>query len=153
MKVIKFLSMLMLAMAMPLLVSCGGDDDEEPLENVIVGKWHSYKATISAANFKKTVDVTQNGENAAFYMEATFSSNGTVVVKGWNDDENNQTMYWGTEEKFVYTIHGNDLSLTAENGEKIGAKYYPKDKYIIWTMLVKDKYSDGLITSNLYFKK
>ena len=44
MKAIKFLSMLMLAMALPVLVSCG-DDDDEPLESVILGKWYSYKAT------------------------------------------------------------------------------------------------------------
>ena len=62
-------------------------------------------------------------------------------------------MYWGEEEKCTYTINGNDLNLTSEKGEKIGAKYYPKDGDIIWTLLVKDKYSSGLITTNLYFKK
>jgi len=151
MKAIKFLSMLMLVMAMPVLMSCG-DDEEEPLESVIVGKWHTYKAIISNGYNKRTVDVTQNGENAGFYMEATFSSNKTAIVKGWKESED-RTMYWGAEESFVYSISGNDLNLIAPNGEKIGAKYYPKDGNIVWTMLVKDKYSDGYITSNLYFKK
>ena len=86
-------------------------------------------------------------------MEAIFSSNGTAVVKGWKEDEDGTTMYWGAEEDVVYAIDGNDLNLTFRNGEKVVAKYYPKDRNIIWTMLVKDKYSGGLITSNLYFKK
>lgn len=143
--------MLMLVMAMPVLMSCG-DDEEEPLESVIVGKWYTYKAIISNGYNKITVDVTQNGENAGFYMEATFSSNKTAVVKGWKESEDGRTMYWG-EERCVYTINGNDLTIIAEDGSKMDAKYYPKDKNIVWTMLVKDKYSDGYITGNLYFKK
>lgn len=142
----------MLAMAPPMLTSCSNDDGE-PLENVIVGKWYSYKAIVSSNDVKRTVDVTPDGEYAGFYMEAVFSQNGTVIVKGWKENVNGQTMYWGEEEKCTYTINGNDLNLTSEKGEKIGAKYYPKDGDIIWTLLVKDKYSSGLITTNLYFKK
>ena len=153
MKLIKFLSMLMLVMALPMLFSCGVDDEGEPLESVIVGKWYSYKATVSNSYGKRTVDVTQSGEYAGLYMEVTFSSNKTAVVKGWKEDENGQAMYWGAEKEFVYTINGNDLNLVAGNGEKIGAKYYPKDRNIVWTMLVKDKYSEGLITCNIYFRK
>lgn len=154
MKVIKFLSMLMLVMAMPVLMSCGDDDEGEPLESVIVGKWHSYKAQVTNTYGNKVVvDVTQNGEYAGFYMEVTFSSNKTAVVRSWKESEDGQTMQWGAEESFVYSINGNDLTLIASNGEKIGAKYYPKDRNVVWTMLVKDKYSDGYITSNIYFKK
>lgn len=152
MKATKFLSMLMLVMALPVLISCG-DEEEEPPENVVVGKWYSYKALVSNSLGKRTVDVTQNGEYAAFYMEAIFSSNGTGVVKGWKEDENGQTMYWGAEEKITYTIDGNDLNLTFQTGEKVVAKYYPEDRNIIWTMLVKDQYTEGMITCNLYFKK
>ena len=83
MKLIKFLSMLMLVMALPMLFSCGDDDEGEPLESVIVGKWYSYKATVSNSYGKRTVDVTQSGEYAGLYMEVTFSSNKTAVVKGW----------------------------------------------------------------------
>ena len=150
MKVFKFLSMLMLVMAMPVLMSCG-DDEEEPLESVIVGKWHSYKANISSSYGKRTITVTQNGEYAVYYMEANFSSNGTVLVKAWKESED-ETIYWG-EERCVYTINGNDLTVIAEDGSKMNAKYYPKDGNIIWTMLVKDRYTDELITTNLYFKK
>ncbi len=153
MKVTKFLSTLMLVMALPVFLSCSGNEDEEPLGSVIEGKWYSYKADISNSNGKRTIDVTQNGENAAFYMEATFSSNGTAVVKGWKESEDGQTLYWGAEEGVVYTIDGNDLNLTFRNGEKVVAKYYPKDRNIIWTMLVKEQYTGGMITSNLYFKK
>ena len=149
MKVIKLLSMFLLAMALPVLVSCSGDD-EEPLESVIVGQWHSYKAVVSNSNVKKTIDVTQNGEYAAFYMEATFASDKTVLVKTWM--ENGQTYYWG-DMKCVYTIDGNDLTIVADNNEKTVAKYYPKDKNIIWTMLIKDRTTGDLITTNLYFKK
>ena len=149
MKVIKLLSMFLLAMALPVLVSCSGDD-EEPLESVIVGQWHSYKAVVSNSNVKKTIDVTQNGEYAAFYMEATFASDKTVLVKTWM--ENGQTYYWG-DMKCVYTIDGNDLTIVADNNEKTVAKYYSKDKNIIWTMLIKDRTTGGLITTNLYFKK
>ena len=149
MKAIKFLSMFLLAMALPVFVSCSSDD-EEPLESVIVGQWHSYKAVVSNSNVKKTIDVTQNGEYAAFYMEATFASDKTVLVKTWM--ENGQTYYWG-DMKCVYTIDGNDLTIVADNNEKTVAKYYPKDKNIIWTMLIKDRTTGGLITTNLYFKK
>ena len=86
-------------------------------------------------------------------MEVTFSSNKTAVVRSWQESEDGHTMYWGAEESCVYSIDGNDLILVAQNGEQIGAKYYPKDRNIVWTMLVKDPYSDGLITSNIYFKK
>ena len=150
MKAIKFLSMLLLAMALPVLVSCG-DDDEEPLESVIAGHWHSYKAIISNFNGKKTVDVTQNGEYAVFYVEATFASNKTAIVKCWLEGEDGQP-YWG-EVKCVYTIDNNDLTIIAEDGDKTTAKYYPKDKNIVWTLLVKDPTTGNLITGNFFFKK
>lgn len=153
MKVIKFLSMLMLVMAMPVLMSCG-DDEEEPLESVIVGKWYTYKAQVINTNGNKViVDVTQTGEYAPLYLEVNFLPNKTAIVKGWEKSEDGQTMQWGAEESFVYSINGNDLTLIASNGEKIGAKYYPKDRNIVWTMLAKDKYSNGYITGNVYFKK
>ena len=151
MKAIKFLSMLLLVMALPMLVSCG-DDDEEPLESVIVGNWHSYKAIVSNSYGKKTVTVTQNGEYAAFYMEAIFASNKTAIVRSWLESEDGQSYYWG-DVRCVYTINGNDLTVIAEDGEKIVAKYYPKDNNIVWTMLVKDPSTGDLITSNIYFKK
>ena len=141
--------MLLLAMALPVILSCSSDD-EEPLENVILGQWHSYKAVVSNGYGKKTIDVTQNGEYAAFYMEAIFSSDKTVLVKGWM--ENGQSYNWG-EMKGAYTIDGNDLTIVADNNEKTVAKYYPKDKNIIWTMLIKDRTTGDLITTNLYFKK
>ena len=150
MKAIKFLSIFLLAMALPVLLSCG-DDDEEPLENVILGQWHSYKAVVSNRNGNKiSIDVTQNGEYAAFYMEATFSSDKTVLVKTWM--ENGQSYYWGNM-RCVYTIEGNDLTVVTEDGEKMVAKYYPKDKNIVWTMLVKDRTTGDLVTTNLYFEK
>ena len=154
MKAIKFLSMLMLVMAMPVLMSCGDDEEEEPLESVIIGKWYTYKALATNIYGNKVVlDITQNGEYATLYLEVNFLPNKTAIVKGWEKSENGQTMYWGAEETYVYSINGNDLNLIAPNGEKIGAKYYPKDRNIVWTMLVKDKYSDGYITGNVYFKK
>ena len=149
MKAIKFLSMLVLAMALPVILSCSSDD-EEPLESVIVGQWHSYKAVVSNSYGKSSFDVTQNGEYAAFYMEAIFSSDKTVLVKTWM--ENGQSYNWG-EMKCAYTIDGNDLTIVPENSEKTVAKYYPKDKNIIWTMLIKDRTTGDLITTNLYFKK
>ena len=151
MKAIKFLSMLMLVMALPVLVSCG-DDEDEPLESVILGKWYSYKATVSNSYGKKTVDVTQNGEYAAFYMEANFASNKTVIVKGWMQSEDGASLYWG-ETSFVYSINDDELTIVDEKGEKTVAKYYPKDNNIVWTMLIKDINTGNLITTNLFFKK
>ena len=152
MKAIKFLSMLMLVMAMPVLMSCG-DDEEEPLESVILGKWHSYNAQVSNGYNKITVDVNPNGEYASFYLEVNFLSNKTAIVKGWKESEDGQAMYWGAEETYVYSISGNDLNMIAPDGEKVGAKYYPKDGNIIWTMLVKDPNTGGKITGSIYFKK
>lgn len=151
MKAIKFLSMLMLAMALPMLVSCS-DDKEEPLESVIIGKWYSYKATVSNSYGKRTVEVTQSGEYAAFYMEANFASNKTVIIKSWLPSEDGQSFYWG-ENSCVYTIYDNDLTIVDEYGEKMVAKYYPKDNNIVLTLITKAPDTGQLLTTNLFFKK
>ena len=144
--------MLMIVMTMFTLMSCGDEEEQLPLKSVIVGKWYSYKANVSSNGNTKTVTVTQNGEYAAFYLEVIAAANGTAVIKGWKEDENGQLMYWGEEENCVYTIQGNDLTLTDSSGEKIGAKYYPEDKNIVLTLLSKD-YLGNLITTNLFFRK
>jgi hypothetical protein len=151
MKAIKFLSIFMFAFALPMFVSCG-DDEDEPLESVIIGKWYSYKATVSNSYGKRTVDVTQNGEYAAFYMEVSFASNKTVIVKSWLQSEDGVSFYWG-ETSCVYIIDDDELTIVDENGEKIFAKYYPKDNNIVWTLLTKDIDTGNLITTNLFFKK
>ena len=151
MKAIKFLSMLMLAIALPMLVSCG-DDDDEPLESVIIGKWYSYKATVSNSYGKRTVDVAQNGEYAAFYMEANFATNKTVIVKSWLESEDEQSFYWG-EQNCVYTIDDDEVTIVDENGEKAVVKYYPKDNNIVWTLLMIDPNTGQLLTTNLFFRK
>ena len=151
MRKILFMIALMMAVVSVGFASCG-DDDDEPLESVILGKWYSYKATVSNSYGKKTVDVTQNGEYAAFYMEANFASNKTVIVKGWMQSEDGASLYWG-ETSFVYSIDDDELTIVDEKGEKTVAKYYPKDNNIVWTLLMIDPNTGQLLTTNLFFRK
>lgn len=149
----KLLGLLMLVLALPVLVSCSDDGEELPLENVIVGKWHTYKASVTTNGSTKKVSVTKDGEYASLYLEADVASNGTAVLRGWRTDGSGQAMYWGEEERYSYTIQGNELTMTDSSGERINATYYPKDKNFAFTFITTDYYTGYLITATLYFKK
>ena len=144
----------MFIVAFPVLLSCGEDEEEEqiPLESVIAGKWHSYKADISSNGSKTTVSVTQNGEYASLYLEVVATSNGTAVLKTWETDETGQVWQWGKEESCVYIIQGNELTLIEPSGKKTLATYYPKDKIFALTYIVQD-YLGNLVTTTIYIKK
>ena len=148
----KLLSLLILFVVLPALVSCGDEDEQVPLESVIAGKWYSYKADIMSNGNKKTVSVTQNGEYASFYHEVVAASNGTAVLKTWELDETSQVWQWGKEENCVFTIQDNELTLIEPSGNKTTATYDPKDRIFILTYIVQD-YLGNLVTANIYFKK
>lgn len=54
---------MLMAMMMPLMVSCGGNDDDEILsfESYVVGAWHSYKAVVKANGKSETLSINKTG--------------------------------------------------------------------------------------------
>jgi hypothetical protein len=150
-KLIKKLSILLLLMVLPVVFGACSSDEELPLSEVIVGKWHTYKATISYNGKKESVDVSMNSEYAALYCEVTFYEGNIAVMRGWEKGPNN-TYLWGEEEYGTYTVNGNDLSIRDAEGETMNAKYYPKDNNIVLTIIVDGGYG-SMATANLLFRK
>lgn len=150
-KLIKKLSILLLLMVLPVVFGACSSDDELPLGEVIVGEWHTYKATISYNGKKESVDVSMNSEYAALYCEVTFYEGNIAVMRGWEKGPNN-TYLWGEEEYGTYTVNGNDLSIRDAEGETMNAKYYPKDNNIVLTIIENDGYG-SMATANLLFRK
>lgn len=150
-KLIKKLSILLLLMVLPVVFGACSSDEELPLSEVIVGKWHTYKATISYKGEKESVDVSMNGEYASMYFEVTFYDGNRTLMKGWKEGPNN-TYLWGEEEYGTYTVNGNDLSIRDAEGETMNAKYYPKDNNIVLTIIENDGYG-SMATANLLFRK
>ena len=74
-------------------ISCSGDD-EEPVNNSIVGTWRlslSYSAGV------------------CWYCQYHFMSDGTLEVKDWESTEKEPTFY---PDKGFYSISNSDISLT-----------------------------------------
>ena len=87
----------LLVFAMLFTVSCGSDDDDDiSIDNYLIGKWHTFKAVVSAQNQSVDLDITKTGTYSQFYFEAVFNTNNKVDMSYYKVDANNASR-WETE--------------------------------------------------------
>lgn len=112
----RFLFLIMMAVSLVVFSSCGKDDDtnqDVDLKSYIVGTWHSYRMTAFGNGKQVSADVTKNNEYSAAYMEMNFSSNGTVIISGWQQNGDG-TSRWITENG-TYSIDGHIVHVRENN--------------------------------------
>lgn len=137
-----------LVSTMIFIVSCGGDDEVD-LDNYLTGKWHSYKAVVSAQNKSIDVNVSKTGKNSQFYYEVVFKSDNKVELSYYEVDDN-MASRWKTDTG-SYSVNGDVVTVYDENAS-IDFMYNSKDKTMY--MRAAGEVEDvGYTTVFLYFKK
>lgn len=91
--------------------ACSSDDDIEiaNLESYIKGKWHSYRAVVSANNESIEVPVTKTGQYSAFYWEIIFKEGNKVDMSYYEEDTNGNSR-WMTETN-SYSVKGDVVTI------------------------------------------
>jgi len=151
MKKIKSYGM-MIAMLLAVLSfnACSGDDDSEmPIDSYLKGKWHSYKAVVSAQNQSVELDVTKTNQYSQFYYEAVFKDNNKVDMSYYNVD-NNSLSRWTTETD-SYSVNG-DVVTVYDSTSAIDLMYSPKEKNM-YMRIAGNVDRIGWTTVFIYFRK
>ena len=100
--------------------------DKVRLNEYILGSWHSYRATVYGNGIEKTVDITNNNEYSAAYIEMTFKENGIVSTSVWQANPDGSTKWISGED--AYLINGKAVEIReienkAENGWNDGLSF------------------------------
>lgn len=128
MKQIKTISLwLLLAMLLPVVSSCSSDDDDSvDLKTYIVGTWRSHKGTVYYMGETNSVPIDKTGALYMAYWEMTFRANGTMTIAFWKPEEFTTWM----EETATYTITGDVITITDDEGEKTDLVFKDRNLYL-----------------------
>lgn len=150
MKNIKFFwNLLFLITVLPIITSCGSDDEDISIDNYLIGKWHTYKAVVSAQNQSVDLDVTKTNQYSQVYYEAVFMSNYKVVFSYYELDEN-KVSRWHSET-LSYSVKGDVITVYDDEGA-IYFFYNSKDK-TMYIRLADEVNNIGYTTVFIYFRK
>lgn len=150
MKNIKFFwNLLFLITVLPIITSCGSDDEDISIDNYLIGKWHTYKAVVTAQNQSVDLDVTKTNQYSQVYYEAVFMSNYKVVFSYYEVDEN-KVSRWHSET-LSYSVKGDVITVYDDEGA-IYFFYNSKDK-TMYIRLADEVNNIGYTTVFIYFRK
>ena len=150
MKQIKYWSIKLIVIIMPLLAACSSDDDPISLNSYIVGTWHSFKISGYGNGQSVNLEISKTGDYSAAYSEMTFESGNKAVMRGWVTDKNGLS-HW-EEDACTYTINGDIVIVKDSKGGTADLVFDGKDR----TLLLKGSTinPDGmLIYVNIYYTK
>ena len=142
---------LCLMMITVVFSSCNNDDDivvDGDLNEIIYGKWHSYKVVGYWKGESVTKNIQKEGEFSQFYIELDFNRNGICTSSGWKMNENNISE-WDSEKDEYYITDGFVNIVDKNNNDIVPLGYDNNGLYLRFT-----NYLEGsLLTGYLYFKK
>lgn len=145
----KIITLLLLFVTVFAFNGCSSDDDASaPIDTYLKGKWHSYKAVVSAQNQSVEVDVTQTNQYSQFYYEAYFKD--YTVDMSYYNYENNVSSRWVTETD-NYRISGNVITIY-DNQNAIDFIYNPQNR-TMYMRIASETAEYGLMTIFIYFRK
>jgi len=150
MKQIKYWSIKLIVIIMPLLAACSSDDDPISLNSYIVGTWHSFKGSGYGNGQSADIEITKTGVYSAAYSEVTFESGNKAVMRGWLTDKYGLS-HW-EQEACTYTINGDIVIVKDSQGETADFVFDAKDR----TLLLKGATTnpDGkIIYVTIYYTK
>jgi hypothetical protein len=129
--------------------ACSSDDDEVSIDSYLKGKWHSYKAVVSAQNQSVDLEVTKTGQYSQFYYEAVFKDGNKVDMSYYKVDDNTASR-WETETG-SYSVNGDVITVYDEEGA-IDFFFNPKEKNM-YMRVAGEVENIGYTTVFLYFRK
>lgn len=129
--------------------ACSSDDDEVSIDSYLKGKWHSYKAVVSAQNQSVDLEVTKTGQYSQFYYEAVFKDGNKVDMSYYKVDDNTASR-WETETG-SYSVNGDVITVYDEKGA-IDFFFNPKEKNM-YMRVAGEVENIGYTTVFLYFRK
>lgn len=144
----KYGMMVMLLLVALSFNSCGDDDEEISIDSFLRGKWHAYRAVVSAQNKSVDIDVTKTGQYSAFYRELIFRDGNKVDMSYYKDDD--YASRWETETG-SYVVNGNVITIYDDEGS-LDLFYNPHEKNM-YLRVAAEVESIGYTTVFLYFRK
>ena len=143
----KILSLLLVSLMIPFIVSCSSDDDENvEINSYIVGTWHSYKVTYNYEGEKITQEVTKTGDFSSAYYEIIFKQDGTMTLFYWRLNNSGASSWEQAPGK--YLIKGDIVSIYESFKEVTDFQFDSKSKDLCLQVLLS-----GGIKLNIYLKK
>ena len=139
----------LIGLMMPLMVSCGSDDEEVELNSYIVGTWHSYKAIYNYYNYEGeiiTQEVTKTGDFSSAYYEMIFKKDGTMTLFYWRLNNSGASSWEQAPGKYI--IKGDTVSIYGSFKEVTDFQFDSKTKNLCLQVLL----ASG-IKLNIYLKK
>ena len=150
MKRIKYLGMMIALLFTALSFNaCSSDDGEVSIDSYLKGKWHTYKAVVSAQNQSVDLDITKTGQYSQFYYEAVFKDGNKVDMSYYKVDDNTASR-WETETD-SYSIKGDIVTIYDEK-DAIDLFFSPKEKNM-YMRVAGEVENVGYTTVFLYFRK
>lgn len=149
MEKLKKYGMMMLLLLVALSFNACGDDEEEiSIDTYLRGKWHTYKAVISAQNQSVDIDVSKTGQYSQLYREVVFKDGNKVDMSCYIED--NYASRWETETG-TYFVKGNVVTIYDEESS-IDFFFDPHEKNM-YMRVAGEVESIGYTTVFLYFRK
>lgn len=132
MKKLKIWSMMMLiAMTLPLMVACGGDDSGDNTHNANIGEYVGKWSCISPASYRSSTIVTEGtilvitaSGNMTWTM--TDESKYTATLRALGDDWGDITYNGKTYRAEIY-VSGNTLHINVNGNTNLTVKDFPFD--------------------------
>ena len=101
--------MMLVVLALPLMVSCGGDDEKDNNMSQLLGEWKSYKTDIYPRDGGvNTIYSDKTTDGYALSFSCVFNNNG----RGFISIEEKGSIISIIELEFSYSLRGNDVKLT-----------------------------------------
>ena len=101
--------MMLVVLALPLMVSCGGDDEKDNNMSQLLGEWKSYKTDIYPRDGGvNTIYSDKTTDGYALSFSCVFNNNGRGVIS----IEEKGSIISIIELEFSYSLRGNDVKLT-----------------------------------------
>ena len=139
---------MIVAMMMPLMVSCERDDnDDVPLESFVVGKWCTYKM-VTTENGVSHTDSLSMTPGMIFYI-CEIKGGGEAVFSGWYGSLGD-TQWYGTP--CTYRIKGAEVTLTDGSDWTYDLHFEPSSRNLVHTSSYSS-YNGTTRTISIYFAK
>ena len=132
-----------------MFTGCSKDEDDAPLESYIIGRWHSYKATVFLNGEKHEMEITKTGLLSLAYCEVNFKNGKNCDMSVYVEDSNHIS-HWETDH-CTYSISSNVITITDSKGETGQLFYDPNEKVIYLRSALHN--TNGYTTTFIYFRK
>lgn len=119
------------------------------LSDYLIVTWKTYKSVIYSDGQVYNLGISKDGDVKTAYIEVTLMEDGQALIANWQQD-NEGNLVW-VEVAGTYVLHGNEFTLTDQEGNKTQYVFEAQSKDIYFKDTVESEGSE--MTIYVYFRK